>query len=69
MSKTNSELDKVMHDLELSCADVARELNLPIETVEGWASPDSDTRPSMPESELRLLRYSLMSENRRYFLF
>lgn len=69
MTDTSNELDGIMHDLGLSCADVARELNVPIETVKDWASTDGNDRPRMPESELRLLRYSLMTENRRYFLF
>ncbi len=69
MSATNTKLDGIMHDLGLSCADVAQELNVPLETVEGWTCADRNQRRSMSESELRLLQYSLMSENRRYFLF
>ena len=69
MTDTSTELDGIMRDLGLDCADVARELNVPIETVRDWASADDNDRPRMPETELRLLRYSLMTENRRYFLF
>ena len=69
MSDTNSELDRVMREQGLSCADVARELNILLETVENWVAADRDKRLPMPLSELRLLQYSLMTENRRYFLF
>jgi len=69
MRDTNSELDRIMRELGLSCGDVARELNVLLETVEHWVAADRDKRLPMPESELRLLQYALMTENRRYLLF
>lgn len=69
MSDTNAELDRIMRDLALDCSDVARELNVPLDRVMAWTSTDTKRRSPMPESELQLLRFSVMSENRSYFLF
>lgn len=69
MSDANSELDRIMREQGLSCGDVARELDVLLETVQHWVAADRNERLPMPESELRLLQYALMTENRRYFLF
>lgn len=70
MDRTNRDLLKIMNDLKLSCADVAGTLGLSLEQVRQWvAAPGSGDYRQMPESDLRLLQYSLMTENTRYHLF
>ena len=67
----NQDLLKIMRDKNLSCADVAKVLNVPLETVESWTnfSDKNKTLVQMPELDLRMLQYSLMTENTRYHLF
>lgn len=69
MSEPNDKLDQIMTELGLSCDDVAQVLNVPVTQVQAWLAVDGAQRLPMPESELRLLSYSLMTENRRYQLF
>ena len=70
MNQSNKELLKIMQDFELSAADVATALGLPLGQVEVWiAEPESDNYQEMSESELRLLQYSLMTENTLTHLF
>jgi len=67
---TNSELVQLMNNLPLSAAEVAKTLNVPLQTVYRWTTTDMN-KPNdlMPESELRLLKYSLMTENKNKHLF
>jgi hypothetical protein len=68
--RTNLDLIKIMSDLELSLDDVANALGLSKEQVKCWvAEPDSSGYRQLSESDLRLLQYSLMTENRQYHLF
>ena len=71
MNMVNQDLLKIMRDKNLSCADVAKVLNVPLETVESWTnfSDKNKTLVQMPELDLRMLQYSLMTENTRYHLF
>ncbi|MCU7942205.1 MAG: hypothetical protein KZQ87_05945 [Candidatus Thiodiazotropha sp. (ex Cardiolucina cf. quadrata)] len=71
MNTTNQDLRKIMHDKNLSCNDVAKVLDVPLETVETWtcSSEENGNPVKMPELDLRMLKYSLMTENTRYHLF
>lgn len=71
MNAVNKDLLKIMRDKNLSCADVAKVLNVPLETVESWTnvSDKNKTLVQIPELDLRMLQYSLMTENTRYHLF
>ncbi|MBT3094306.1 MAG: hypothetical protein AB2672_07855 [Candidatus Thiodiazotropha endolucinida] len=71
MNTTNQDLCKIMHDKNLSCNDVAKVLDVPLETVEAWtcSSEENGNPVQMPELDLRMLKYSLMTENTRYHLF
>ena len=70
MNQTNRELLRIMENLKLSCSDVATTLGLPLKQVEGWvAASDSADYLQMPEFDLRLLQYSLMTENTQSHLF
>ena len=54
---------------DLSASEVAKELDVSQATVAAWATEaEADCLP-MPETELRLLQYALMTENRRTHLF
>lgn len=71
MNRTNQDILKIMHDHKLSCVDVAKTLDVPLETVESWTSSQqaSNGYLQMPEFDLKMLQYSLMTENTRYHLF
>ncbi|MET0071948.1 MAG: hypothetical protein ABW096_18055 [Candidatus Thiodiazotropha sp.] len=70
MNQTNRELLRIMENFDLSCADVAKALGLSLQQVEGWiAPPESENYQQMSEVELRLLQYSLMTENTLNHLF
>lgn len=71
MTSTNHELVQLMKDLRLNQADVARHLDVPLDVVNRWmdTTGDQDEQEGMPESELRLLKFALMSDNRRLLLF
>ncbi|MCU7931000.1 MAG: hypothetical protein KZQ90_09380 [Candidatus Thiodiazotropha sp. (ex Codakia rugifera)] len=71
MSHTNQDLLKIMQDHKLSCADVAKALDVPLETVESWTRSQQacNSYLQMPEFDLKVLQYSLMTENTRYHLF
>ncbi|WP_316369594.1 hypothetical protein [Candidatus Thiodiazotropha sp. CDECU1] len=71
MNTINQDLLKIMGDKNLSCTDVAKVLNVPLETVESWTilSEKNKTLVQIPELDLRMLQYSLMTENTRYHLF
>lgn len=70
MTSTNTELVQLMQDLHLNEADVARHLDVPLDVVNRWMKAPTDQPDSgMPESELRLLKFALMSDNRRAHLF
>ncbi len=65
MSDTNQELLQLMKELCLSREEVSRFLSVPLLTVYQWTRTDGGKEPVfMPESELKLLKYSLMSENK-----
>jgi transposase-like protein len=70
MPPTNRQLVQLMEEHGLSRADVAKKLNVAPELVGRWMVESSgSTLEIMPEAELRLLQYALMSENKRYHLF
>jgi hypothetical protein len=70
MTYTNRELIQLMKDLSISCVDVAKHLCVPVRLVTRWMAPDGDEDQAiMPPSYLRLLKYSMMTENRRTCLF
>ena len=70
MNQSNKELLKIMQEFELSSADVAKALGVPLQQVEVWiAAPESNNYQEMSQSELRLLQYSLMTENTLTHLF
>lgn len=50
---------------DLSASEVAKELDVSQATVAAWATEAEADRVLMPETELRLLQYALMTENRR----
>ena len=66
----NQELLQIMQRHSLNHADISKALGVPVYTVESWtAAPGSARYDNMPPLELRLLQYSLMTENTRYHLF
>lgn len=70
MTTVNIELIQLMKKHHLSTADVAKTLNVGIEMVDGWTASNSGKQSKkMPKEELRLLQYSLMTENLRSHLF
>lgn len=70
MPPTNRQLVRLMEEHGLSRADVAKKLNVSPELVGRWmVESNGSTLEIMPEAELRLLQYALMSENTRYHLF
>jgi transcriptional regulator with XRE-family HTH domain len=69
MQDTNRKLRDLMRANDLSASEVAKELDVSQATVAAWATEaEADCLP-MPETELRLLQYALMTENRRTHLF
>ena len=71
MNILNQDLHNIMRDKNLSSADVAKVLDVSVETVESWITTPGSTKKlvQMPDLDLRLLQYSLMTENTRYHLF
>lgn len=70
MADTNQELIQLMEELQLSRDEVAKQLNVPVTVVDRWTASDgNEAQEMMPESDLRLLKYALMSENKRSHLF
>lgn len=70
MNKSNEELIQLMKELSLSREKVSQLLNVPLVTVYQWTRTEGGKKQEiMPESELKLLKYSLMSENRYTTLF
>jgi len=70
MNKSNEELIQLMNELDLHREEVARLLNVPLVTVYQWTRTEGGREQiTMPESELKLLKYSLMSENKYSTLF
>lgn len=69
MQDTNYRLQALMQANNLSASDVARELGVARATVTSWTAEAGAGAQSMPESELRLLQYALMTENKRTHLF
>ncbi len=69
MQDTNRVLRAIMQEHGLTFAQVARELDVSEATVEVWAAEDGAGVENMPETELRLLQYALMTENKRWHLF
>lgn len=70
MVTNNTELNELMHRLKLSCEDVATTLNVPVGMIAHWsARKGSKHYMEMPDFELRLLKYALMTENKRKHLF
>ena len=65
MPNVNQELIQLMKELGLTREEVSRYLNVPLVTVYQWArTKGGKEQIVMPESELKLLKYSLMSENK-----
>ncbi len=70
MTHCNSELIQLMHNLSLTPEEVAKCLGVSVNIVYGWTNTEGgEQRLPMPEAELRLLKYSLMSENKQTTLF
>ena len=70
MTDSNRELVLLIQELDLSHAEIAGHLDVPLYRVIRWTATDGDKdQEVMPESDLRLLKYALMSENRRTHLF
>jgi DNA-directed RNA polymerase specialized sigma24 family protein len=70
MTDSNRELVLLIKELHLSHAEVAEHLDVPLSKVIRWTADDDDkNQEMMPESELRLLKYTLMAENKRSLLF
>lgn len=70
MNKSNEELIQLMKELGLSLDEVSLLLNVPLVTVYQWTRVEHGKEQEiMPESELKLLKYSLMSENKYTTLF
>lgn len=70
MSNTNHELVSMMKDLHLSSLDIMRCLDVPLLMVKQWTAEDGNLdQQEMPAEELHLLKFSLMSENKRSQLF
>lgn len=65
MSDVNQKLIQLMRERGLSREQVSRFLNVPLVTVYQWTRTEGGKKKIvMPESELKLLKYSLMSENK-----
>ena len=62
-------LSEIMRLHALGVDDVARQLGVAPATARAWTLPAADGGTAMPESELRLLQFALMTENRRRHLF
>ena len=70
MNKSNEELIQLMKELSLSREKVSQLLNVPLVTVYQWTRTKGGREQEiMPESELKLLKYSLMSANKYTTLF
>jgi transcriptional regulator with XRE-family HTH domain len=69
MHDTNRKLRDLMRANDLSASEVAKELDVSQATVAAWATEAETDRVPMPETELRLLQYALMTENTRAHLF
>ncbi len=70
MTDCNHELIQLMQELSLSTEQVAICLGVSLTTVSEWINTEAGTKPRpMPESELRLLKYALMTENKHTTLF
>ena len=65
MSDGNRQLILLMKELGLSREEISRYLNVPLITVYKWTRTEGGKEEVvMPESELKLLKYSLMSNNK-----
>ena len=65
MPEVNQELLQLMKELGLTREEVSRFLNVPLVTVYKWTRTEGGKEQIvMPASELKLLKYSLMSENK-----
>lgn len=62
-------LQEIMQAHALGVDDVARQLGVAPATAHAWTLAEADGGTSMPDAELKLLQYALMSENRRRHLF
>ena len=70
MQDTNHRLQALMRANNLSASDVAQALDVAAATVTAWtAATEAAAALPMPESELRLLQYALMTGNKRAHLF
>lgn len=70
MASTNLELVQLMKELNLDQTDVARHLDVPLDVVNQWMVTSGQKKgDEMPESELKLLKFALMSDNRNTHLF
>lgn len=70
MPNTNHELVLMMKDLHLSSLDIMTCLDVPLVKVIQWTAEDGNqVQQVMPEEELHLLKFSLMTENKRSQLF
>jgi transcriptional regulator with XRE-family HTH domain len=62
-------LQEIMQAHGLGIEDVARQLGVASTTARAWTLNEADGGASMPDAELRLLQYALMTENQRRHLF
>lgn len=62
-------LHEIMQTHALGVEDIARQLGVASATAQAWTLNDADGGLSMPDAELKLLQYALMTENKRRHLF
>ncbi|WP_296811776.1 hypothetical protein [Thiocapsa sp.] len=59
----------IMKAHALGVDDIARQLGVAPATARAWTLNDADGGAVMPDAELKLLQYALMTENKRRHLF
>lgn len=62
-------LREIMQAQALGVDDIAQQLGVAVATARAWTLNDADGGVSMPDAELKLLQYALMTENKRPHLF
>lgn len=62
-------LREIMKAHALGVDDIARQLGVASATARAWTLNEADGGASMPDAELKLLQYALMTENKRRHLF
>ena len=62
-------LREIMQAHALGVDDLARQLGVAPTTARAWTLSEADGGTTIPDAELKLLQYALMTENRRRHLF